>query len=62
MFIFFGSLIVFGVLAYMTWGTWWSLLFFLIYGNIWNCADPIAPAMARIKPNLDKDPEFLIYF
>ena len=41
MFIFFGSLIVFGVLAYMTWGTWWSLLFFLIYGNIWNCADPI---------------------
>ena len=29
MFIFFGSLTVFGVLAYMTWGTWWSLLFFL---------------------------------
>ena len=41
MFIFFGSLLIFGYFAYITWGTWWSLLFFLIYGNIWNCADPI---------------------
>ena len=41
MFIFFGSLIFFGYLAYATWGTWWTVVFFLIYGNIWNCADPI---------------------
>ena len=41
MFIFFGSLILFGYLAYATWGTWWTVLFFFIYGNIWNCADPI---------------------
>ena len=41
MFIFFGSLLFFGYFAYITWGTWWSLLFFLIYANIWNCADPI---------------------
>ena len=32
MFIFFGSLFIFGYLAYATWGTWWSLLFFLVYG------------------------------
>ena len=38
MFIFFGSLILFGYLAYATWGTWWTVLFFFIYGNIWNCA------------------------
>jgi len=41
MIIFFSSLILFGYLAYITWGTWWSLLFFLIYGNIWGCSDAI---------------------
>ena len=30
-----------GYLAYYTWGTWWSLLFFLIYGNIYACSDSI---------------------
>ena len=29
MFIFFGSLIFFGYLAYATWGTWWTVVFFL---------------------------------
>ena len=41
MIIFFGSLFVAGYLAYITWGTWWSLLFFLIYGNIYACSDSI---------------------
>ena len=41
MIIYFSFLGLFGYLAFATWGTWWSLLFFLIYGNIWNCADPI---------------------
>ena len=40
-FIFFSALIFFGYLAYATWGTWWSLLFFLIYGNIYACSDSI---------------------
>ena len=31
MFIFFGSLILFGYLAYATWGTWWTVIFFFIY-------------------------------
>jgi len=38
-FIYFGSLVVVGYFAYITWGTWWSLLFFLIYGNIYACSD-----------------------
>ena len=41
MIIYFSSLGLFGYLAYATWGTWWSLLFFLIYGNIWGCADAL---------------------
>ena len=41
MIIYFSSLGIFGYLAYATWGTWWSLLFFLIYGNIWGCADAL---------------------
>ena len=40
-FIFFGCLFFVGYLAYYTWGTWWSLLFFLIYGNIYACSDSI---------------------
>ena len=39
--IYFSFLIFFGYLAYATWGTWWSLLFFLIYGNIYACSDSI---------------------
>jgi len=39
--IYFSVLIFFGYLAYATWGTWWSLLFFLIYGNIYACSDSI---------------------
>ena len=41
MIIYFSSLIFFGYLAYISWGTWWSLLFFLIYGNIWGCSDAV---------------------
>ena len=37
--IYFGSLFFVGYLAYIAWGTWWSLLFFLIYGNIYACSD-----------------------
>ena len=33
MFIFFGSLVFFGYLAYATWGTWWTVLFLFIYGG-----------------------------
>ena len=39
--IYFSVLIFFGYLAYATWGTWWSLLFFIIYGNIYACSDSI---------------------
>ena len=41
MFIFFLLLATSGYLAYTTWGTWWSLLFFVIYGNIWGCSDAV---------------------
>jgi fatty acid desaturase len=41
MIIYFSVLVLSGYLAYATWGTWWSLLFFLIYGNIWGCADAL---------------------
>ena len=41
MIIFFGSLFIAGYFAYISWGTWWSLLFFLIYGNIWGCSDAL---------------------
>ena len=41
MIIFFGSLFLAGYLAYISWGTWWSLLFFLIYGNIYACSDSL---------------------
>jgi Fatty acid desaturase len=33
--------LLFCYLAYATWGTWWSLLFFIIYGNIWGCSDAL---------------------
>ena len=35
-FIYFLSLFVFGYLAYLTWGTLWTLLFFFIYGTIYS--------------------------
>lgn len=41
MIIFFGSLFLVAYLAYISWGTWWSLLFFLIYGNIYACSDSL---------------------
>ena len=37
--IYFIALLISGYLAYITWGTWWSLVFFLIYGNIYGCSD-----------------------
>ena len=33
--VFFGLLIITGTFAYFTWGTWWSVFWFLIYGNIY---------------------------
>ena len=41
MFIYFFFLFLFGYLAYATWGTWWTVLFFIIYGNIWGCSDAV---------------------
>ena len=32
--VFFGLLILTGTLAFITWGTWWSVFWFLVYGNI----------------------------
>ena len=34
-FFYFLFLFIFGYLAYVTWGTWWSALFFFIYGTIY---------------------------
>ena len=34
-FFYFLFLFIFGYLAYITWGTWWSALFFFIYGTIY---------------------------
>ena len=33
--VFFGLLILTGTFVYFTWGTWWSVFWFLIYGNIY---------------------------
>ena len=41
MIFFFGSLFLFGYLAWLTLGTWWSLVFFIIYGNIYSCSDSL---------------------
>jgi fatty acid desaturase len=40
--IWFGLIIVFGFIAYMSWGTWWAIPAFLIYGTIYA-----APADSR---------------
>jgi len=39
--IFFGLLIVTGIFAYLTWGTWWSAFWFLVYGNIYSFSNPL---------------------
>ena len=39
--IFFSVLIIVGIFAYLTWGTWWSVLWFYIYGNIFCFCNPI---------------------
>ena len=40
-FFYFLFLFISGYLAYITWGTWWTILFFFIYGNIWGCSDAV---------------------
>jgi len=39
--IYFTSLFVCGYMAYYTWGSWWTVLWFFLYGSIYCCADPI---------------------
>ena len=38
---FFGLLLITGYLAYYTWGTWWSLFWFLVYGNVYCFSNAI---------------------
>ena len=33
--------IITGLLAYITWGTWWSVFWFLVYGNIYSFSNPL---------------------
>ena len=39
--VFFGLLLITGILAYQTWGTWWSVFWFLVYGNIYSFSNPL---------------------
>ncbi|MDC3206189.1 fatty acid desaturase [Candidatus Pelagibacter sp.] len=39
--VFFGLLILTGTIAYITWGTWWSVFWFLVYGNIYSFSNPL---------------------
>ena len=39
--VFFGLLILTGAMAYVTWGTWWSVFWFLVYGNIYSFSNPL---------------------
>ena len=39
--LFFGLLIITGTLAFITWGTWWSVFWFLVYGNIYSFSNPL---------------------
>ena len=39
--IFFGLLLVTGIFAYITWGTWWSVFWFFVYGNIYSFSNPL---------------------
>ena len=35
------ALMISGYFAYLTWGTWWTVFWFLIYGNIFVASNPI---------------------
>ncbi len=39
--VFFGSLTLTGTIAYITLGTWWSVFWFLVYGNIYSFSNPL---------------------
>ena len=39
--VFFGLLVLTGALAFITWGTWLSLFWFLVYGNIYSFSNPL---------------------
>jgi len=39
--IFFGLLVITGTFAYLTWGSWWSVFWFLVYGNIYSFSNPL---------------------
>ena len=39
--IYYGFLVLAGLLAYHTWGTWWSVFWFYVYGNIYCFWNPI---------------------
>ena len=39
--IYYGFLVLAGLLAYHTWGTWWSVFWFYVYGNIYCFCNPI---------------------
>ncbi len=39
--VFFGLLIITGTLAFITWGTWLSVFWFLVYGNIYSFSNPL---------------------
>ena len=39
--VFFGLLVLTGTLAFITWGTWWSVFWFLVYGNIYSFSNPL---------------------
>jgi fatty acid desaturase len=38
---FFGLLVITGTFAYLTLGTWWSVFWFLVYGNIYSFSNPL---------------------
>ena len=35
------ALVISGYFAYLTWGTWWTVFWFLIYGNIFIASNPV---------------------
>jgi fatty acid desaturase len=39
--IFFSLLIITGLIAYLSWGTWWSAFWFLVYGNIYSFSNAL---------------------
>ena len=40
-FLYFLILLFSGYMAFITWGTWWTIFWFLIYGNIYTFSNPI---------------------